>query len=248
MFSNYEEKNSIELLIEEIEKALSAELYLIALMSALTIPDVLCKIEYGKGGGDNYSKWIDTYVEDLFGRKYGERISNCEVVNYKNGKVLEKSDNERYLESPVNVCGVNCYQLRCSLLHDVNNEIKGNNKSGKSRRYIWIDECVLQFTKNEFSNGNVSGYDTKLKELNNGEIALVAEKYCYINVRELCNDIIKAAKKYIKENDIMDRLPKIKINNGGGKMPSSFDPEVFVNNTRLWNKYVKNQQRGNNKK
>lgn len=240
MFKNFEEINQIELLISDIKKALYAELYLTALISALTIPDVLCRIEYGAGGGDNYSKWVDTYVEDMFGRKYGAKIPNCEVVNYKNGQPLDKTDNERYLESPVSVCGVNCYQLRCSLLHEGNNDIKGNEKSGKTRKFVWIDECVLQFTKDEFSTSNVCGYDSYLKELDNGEIVSMAEKYCYINVRELCNDIIKAAKRYINRKVIdRDKLPKIKINNGGGKMPSSIDPEGFANNMRLWNKYMK---------
>ena len=84
----------------------------------------------------------------------------------------------------------NCYQLRCALLHNIENEIKANRKIPQNRKYTWIDECVLQFTKEEFTNGIVSGYDTYLKELPDEKIVMVAEKFCYINVRELCHDII----------------------------------------------------------
>lgn len=243
MPNNYEEKNSIELLFDEIEKALNAELYLIALMTALTIPDVMSKIEYGNGGGSNYAKWIDEYVIDMFGRKYGDRVTKREVKNYKNGKLLDKTDNERYLETPTEVCGDNCYQLRCSLLHDVKNVIHGSEKLGKNRKYVWIDECVLQFTKEEFTKGIMNGYDTYLKELPDGEIVTLAEKFCYINVKELCNDIIRGAKNYINDKEVKAKMPMIKVNNGGGKMPSCFDPERSNNNLRLvkklYHRYVK---------
>lgn len=242
MYKNYEEKNSIELLIEEVEKALRNELYLVALISTLTIPDTLAKIEYGKSIGDNYIKWVNEFVKDVFGRKYGDRNTKSEVVNYKNGVPQEKTDNEKYLESPTEMCGENCYQLRCALMHNIENEIKADKKTPKNRKYTWIDECVLQFTKEEFTNGIMSGYDTYLKELQNGEIVTVAEKFCYINVKELCHDIIRGAKEYIKTKNVSEKLPKLKINNGGGRMPNSFDLEISTNNMRLWNKHMKNNK------
>ena len=157
MLKNYEEKNSIEILIDEVEKALKNELYLVALMSTLTIPDALAKIEYKESNSNNYIKWVNEFVKDIFGRKYGEKSNKSEVINYKNGKPLEKTDNEKYLESPTEICGENCYQLRCALLHNIENEIKADKKTPKNRKYIWIDECVLQFTKEEFTNGIMSG-------------------------------------------------------------------------------------------
>ena len=243
MLRNYEEKNSIELLIEEIEKALNAELYLIALMTSLTMPDVMCKLEYGKGGRDNYIKWVDNYIADGFGVKYGDRekIGKYDKNEETNTK-CEKTDNEKYLESPTSMCGENCYQLRCSLLHDVNNELKSRNRGGKRKIFTWIDECVLQFTKEEFTNGIMSGYDTYLKELQNGEIVTVAEKFCYINVKELCHDIIRGAKEYIKTKNVSEKMPKLKINNGGGKIMSSLDPKIEMNNWRLFKKHMNNNK------
>lgn len=46
--------------------------------------------------------------------------------------------------------------------------------------------------------------------------------------------------KKLKSNNISEKLPKLKINNGGGRMPNSFDPEISTNNMRLWNKHMKN--------
>lgn len=245
MLKNYEEKNSIEILIDEVEKALKNELYLVALMSTLTIPDALAKIEYEESNSNNYIKWVNEFVKDIFGRKYGEKSSKSDVINYKNGKPLEKTDNEKYLESPTEICGENCYQLRCALLHNIENEIKADKKTPKNRKYIWIDECVLQFTKEEFTNGIMSGYDTYLKELPSEEIVTVVEKFCYINVRELCHDIIRGAREYIKNKGIEEKLPKIKVNNGGGKMMSSLDPKIEMNNWKLYKKYINNLKRGN---
>ena len=244
MYKNYEEKNSIEVLIDEVEKALTNELYLIALISALTIPDVFCKIEYGNGGGDNYVKWVDNFVVDSFGIKYGDKKYLGRYERDESDVGCNKTLNEKYLNSPTAMCGDNCYQLRCSLLHDIKNEIKGSKKSGKERKFTWIDECVLQFTKEEIVNGIKSGYDTYLKELPSGKIVMVAEKFCYINVRELCHDIIRGAKEYIKNKGIEEKLPKIKVNNGGGKMMSGLDPEKEMNNWKLYKKYINNLKRG----
>lgn len=135
MFKNYEEKNSIELLIGEVEKALNAELYLMALIATLTIPDALAKVEYGKNNGSNYINWVNEHVKDIFGRKYGDRNKGAEVTNYINGEPQEKTDNEKYLESPIEMCGENCYQLRCVLMHNIENEIKADEKTPPHKKY-----------------------------------------------------------------------------------------------------------------
>lgn len=125
-------------------------------------------------------------------------------------------------------------------MHNIENEIKADKKTPKNRKYTWIDECVLQFTKDERTNGIMNGYDPRLAELSSGEVVTLLEKFCYINVKELCHDIIRGAKEYIKTKNVSEKLPKLKINNGGGRMPNSFDPEIFTNNMRLWNKHMKN--------
>lgn len=55
----------IDRLINEINIALNNGLYLSALISALTLPDVCGKAEYPKENtGDRYKNWYDTYVND----------------------------------------------------------------------------------------------------------------------------------------------------------------------------------------
>ena len=220
MIKNYEEMNSIELLIDEIEKALNNELYLVALMTALTIPDALSSIKYGKGGGDNYVKWFDEYVKNCFDVPYGylPKLNNNSVDNL-NEKAL--SEEEKYLNSPSYLCGDTCYQLRCNLLHDLDNRIVGGK--GKNREYLNIEECVLQFSKDEFVHGSNSGVEMIPEVSKDGEWCMRVNKYCYISVRELCNNIVRAAKEFIKSENVSNKLPKLKINTGGGKTFEMYD-------------------------
>jgi len=55
----------IDKLIDEICKALDAELYLVALNSALILPDICGKAEYPKDKtGARYKQWYFKYVQD----------------------------------------------------------------------------------------------------------------------------------------------------------------------------------------
>lgn len=55
----------IKKLIDEINKALNAGLYLVALNSALTLPDICGKAEYPDcKTGERYKKWYSEYVKD----------------------------------------------------------------------------------------------------------------------------------------------------------------------------------------
>ena len=64
MMYNYEEKNSVELLIEEIKKALDNKMYFAALCVSLIIPDMLGKLECDSNEKRFYSKWFDENVRD----------------------------------------------------------------------------------------------------------------------------------------------------------------------------------------
>ena len=55
----------IQKMIDEINIALNNGLYLVALTSALTLPDVCGKAEYpGSGNGERYRNWYSKYVKD----------------------------------------------------------------------------------------------------------------------------------------------------------------------------------------
>ena len=216
---NYEVKEYIPLLISDIKRALDNGLYFVALAGALTIPDILSKAESGFSGRNEYANWVDKYVFDEFGRSYGERLKAIENTYNAYGR--------SYSKSPTIMCGQNCYQLRCSLLHDGTNEIKGNSKSGKCGKNLWIDECVLELTEEESSRGVRNRSDVKLEKSDDGKIEWKQKNFSYINVRELCNDIIRSAKEYISNESIHNKLPKINVSNGGGRINPLMGADAF---------------------
>lgn len=56
-------KNMIERLIKEVESCLKNKLYMSALTTVLTLPDICGKAEFPKlKNGERYRKWLDQYV------------------------------------------------------------------------------------------------------------------------------------------------------------------------------------------
>lgn len=93
----------INRLVNEIEIALKNNLYMVALNTALTLPDICGKAEFpDKSNKKRYVEWFDDYIGQY------ETTKNNDIP-YLNGEVL--------------------YSLRCSLLHQGNPNIekgKGN--------------------------------------------------------------------------------------------------------------------------
>lgn len=115
----------IDKLVKEINIALDNELYLVALNTALTLPDICGKAEYpdipDKKSSERYKKW------------YQENIGQCE-------QAPEDKDNNTgfpYLSADV------VYQLRCSLLHQGNPNVE-KEKTGIDRFTLFIEK------KNQF--------------------------------------------------------------------------------------------------
>lgn len=96
----------INQLIKEINHALDNNLYLVALNTALTLPDICGKAEYSDlGPTARYKKW------------YNEHIGKYEI----------NPENEiRGIDMP-NLSGDVVYSLRCSLLHQGNPNIEGKH-------------------------------------------------------------------------------------------------------------------------
>ena len=71
---NFIEINTLELMIEEIEKALDSNSLFSALHMALSIPDMLGKLAYsGQDIKNKYVKWFDNNVRDIiFGHLHSE--------------------------------------------------------------------------------------------------------------------------------------------------------------------------------
>lgn len=88
----------INRLVEEIEKALKNDLYLVALNTALTLPDICGKAEFpNKNTTKRYIDWFNQYIGQYENSKENK-------MPYLSGDVI--------------------YSLRCSLLHQGNPNIK----------------------------------------------------------------------------------------------------------------------------
>ena len=138
-YFNYQDINSLELLICEIEKALDANLYLSALHMALSIPDMLGRLVYPKSTKDKYVRWFDDNVRNIaFGYLYSENPL-CMSDGYPK------------------MCGKVCYALRCKLFHEGVNDIAAKAN---------INEFVLSFTNEDFIRGNYAGIDYEFDKKN----------------------------------------------------------------------------------
>ncbi len=94
----------IKRLINEINRSRLNGCYLVALMSALTLPDICGKAEFPneKGEGKRYRDWCERYIDPFESRTVDE-----------NGLFCSNKDNGiPYISSLV------VYKLRCSLLHE----------------------------------------------------------------------------------------------------------------------------------
>lgn len=92
----------INKLINEIDTALKNELYLVALNSALILPDICGKAEYKTDNiKERYTNWYNTYV-----------------VNYKTTNVSDEA-----------LTGEVVYDLRCSLLHQGDPNLNKKHKT-----------------------------------------------------------------------------------------------------------------------
>lgn len=77
-------------LLNQIEEAIKKNLYYIALLSSLTIPDICGALESddGKASKEKYIVWFEKYLDPIYSKGHEEFIS-----------------------------GEDCYYLRCSILH-----------------------------------------------------------------------------------------------------------------------------------
>ena len=188
--NNYTDKNSLELLFDEIEKNIKSKAFLSALIMSLTIPDMLGKLAYPELDKvtDRYIKWFDENVRDLFGLLYSD-------------------DFYKEMDSP-RMCGEVCYRLRCKLLHEGVNDLE--DKTG-------INEFVLSVSDEDFVRGNYAGGDYLFDQWNPETNEVPRVNYLYISCKELCTNITNAAKTFIKNNPNLD-YPRLRINYGGGRI------------------------------
>ena len=75
----------MELLLEQIEKGLNANLYYLSLFVALCIPDICGALESenGRADGEKYKNWVKEYLIQARPDKYGKQLSVEQVWNFR---------------------------------------------------------------------------------------------------------------------------------------------------------------------
>ena len=172
-------------LVEEIDKALDNDLYVIALTNALILPDICGKAKYPKieRNSERYKKWYQEYIGQ-YEQCFKDKASGSKMP---------------YLSADI------IYSLRCSLLHEGNPNV--DKKYNLFFRLI-IDE------KNSFGiyadmascNANLRSYDMNIRRI--CMIICRASKTYYNDNKEKFNffnyciyDIKKEYERILKDND-----------------------------------------------
>lgn len=163
----------IDMLIDDVNKALNAEAYMAALALVLTIPDICAKAEYGDslGNKERYIKWFDKYIGqyEICPREDGE-----EQLPYLSGEVV--------------------YSLRNNVLHQGTPNINTNKIKDEVNK---IDEFSLVIErKNEFDlylDSSALSTECFMGQTN-------SKRSYKVNIRRLCVIICSVAKHIYEKN------------------------------------------------
>lgn len=142
-------------LIDEVNKALEHELYMAALCTVLTIPDMCAKAEYPQlSNKRRYIKWY----EELIG-KY-ERDSEAPNMPYLSGEVV--------------------YQLRCSVLHQGTPNIDKNHIREDCCK---IDKFIIRVERTKEFGGYADSASYMNTESPNREYTVNVQRLCMMITR-----------------------------------------------------------------
>ena len=159
-------------LLGELEGALNAELYTLALVGALAIPDIAGALESNNGEATRarYEAWFDANVPPhLQAMQGGAQVGTPRPLN-----------------------GANCYRFRCSLLHQGAIEDQKPDPT-TYRRLIFVDPSGVTPWATVFGRP-VKGWFVYTKEvrLGNGDLALA------IDLPLFCRAIVAAARGWLE--------------------------------------------------
>lgn len=173
----------IERLIEEVEGCLKNELYMSALTTVLTLPDICGKAEFPKlnKNGERYKKWLDIYVcsQDF------NLIKSEEIYKLRNSMLHQGSPTTKKKGEDID---------EFELL------IQNPNRASKmmQSRYQDFDKCVLSI--------NIESLCEIICSASQKYYAKNKEKFDFINYH-LVNTDYRTAKMF----RISDEVVKIKI-------------------------------------
>ena len=161
----------IDKLVDEINIALSHNLYFAALSLVLTLPDICGRAEYPSANvAKRYIKWYNEYIG---------QYDRCPRDDCKEAQMP-------YLSGEV------VYNLRNSFLHQGTPNIDSSQIKDPSNQ---LDEFTLVIEKkNEF---DIYSDAAGITELNQGEIK---HRSYRVNIRRLCLIITLSAKSYYEKN------------------------------------------------
>ena len=178
-------------MIKEIRMALHHELYIPALASALTLPDICGRAEYPKENvGNRYTRWLQVYAES---RKFGE-YRTCSIDGLRAKDV---------------------YKLRCEFLHQGSSEINTLEyfelvtfNPHSANQFQFFSEIQLCGNDNKSASRKVSVNIVMLCEwlCDSAETYYVAnkEKFGFINFKLVNTDYHTAKIFGIKTRNIYD--------------------------------------------
>lgn len=170
-------KKEVRKIIASVRDAVSKECWIPALVTALTIPDLLGRVETSGSNnvsvGKRYKAWFTEHVEHRYADHHGWGTDYRALKPYFNADM--------------------CYDLRCMVLHQGNSRIKHEYKpeddEGAEYRY-WF----------ELRANACDSYGTVWDEPEPGERAHKTSRVC-VDVGGLCNAICDAAEEFIEDID-----------------------------------------------
>ena len=161
----------INRIIHEIEIALQNNCPILALTSALTLPDICGKAAFPEiKTGQRYKQWVDKYVvqpKDYYDRETGWGIP------FLSGELL--------------------YALRCSMLHQGDPDLQDEDKQKQ-----YIDHFELLWREQEGSVKDTSSAESQIIIINGIEHR-INNKYS-ISIREICKRLCVVARRYYEAN------------------------------------------------
>lgn len=178
--------------IKSIMKAYNDENYLAALALTLTLPDICAQVEFpeinyknfGNGYvGKRYKKWFDLHLKQYFGESGTMSIE-------------EDDTNLKYLEGKKKYVfdGKACYALRCSVLHEGNDDISSKTEAYNFLIYAKNPDNSLPISINSvFSHSHQTG---EVKQV----ILLDLDEFCYIVCKEAEESYLSNPESYSRHS------------------------------------------------
>jgi len=109
-------EKGIEIVLQQVEEALDRNLYYVALVTSLALPDICAALDSSDGqtDGKRYASWFDEWVVPRFNETSRSLLREF----YENTPSLGlESVVAHPMDVKVGLTGDVCYKFRCSLLH-----------------------------------------------------------------------------------------------------------------------------------